>query len=405
MPRLSMRLDTGPISIDLPDDWQVNNLPVSSAPALTEDQMREALAHPIGTPRISELARGKKTAVVVVDDLTRPTPAHAYVPLIIEELKAGGISDDGIKIVGGVGCHRPMLNTDFRLKVGDWVVDRYECVSHNPYEHNVYVGTTARGIRVEVNDEVAEADVKIVAGGIIPHGSAGFGGGAKLILPGVCSVDTITAHHSSMRQGAERCVVEGNEFRDELEQIARVAGLDVVVNCVMNADIGVAGLFVGDVVAAHRAGVRAAMELYTVDAPRGVDAAIVSGFPQDREFGQSLKGMHSCPSTVRPDGTILFVTAGTEGPGFHYLGERARKAARHAPTKPPANPAGEGRHLIVYCPTVGPNEVSRRVPSTASFHHDLASAVAELRVRHPRATVNVFPQGAMTIIRDAVRRR
>jgi nickel-dependent lactate racemase len=294
-----------------------------------------------------------------------------------------------------------MLNPDFRIKVGDWVVDRYECITHNPYEHNVYVGTTARGIRVELNDEVAEADVKIVAGGIIPHQSAGFGGGAKLILPGVCSIGTISAHHESMRIGTGRCVVEGNLFRDELEETARVAGLDVVVNCVMNADIGVAGLFVGDVVAAHRAAVRAAVELYTVDAPRGVDAAIVSGFPQDREFGQSLKGMHRCPSTVRPDGTVLFVTAGTEGPGFHYLGERARKAARHEPARPPANPAGADRHLIVYCPTAGPNEVARRIPPGASFHKSVESAVAELRARHPRATVNVFPQGAMTIIRDA----
>ncbi|MBI2940650.1 MAG: nickel-dependent lactate racemase [Chloroflexi bacterium] len=400
MTKLSMRLDTGPISCDLPDDWQVNNLSVSSAPALTPDEMRDALRRPIGAPRISELARGKRTAVIIVDDLTRPTPAYAYVPLIIEELKAGGIADAGIKIIGGIGCHRPMLSVDFRRKVGDWVVDRYECITHNPHEHNVYVGTTPRGIRVEINDEVAEADVKIVAGGIIPHGSAGFGGGAKLILPGVCSIGTITAHHSTMLQGARRCLVEGNEFRDELEQIARVAGLDAIVNCVMNADVEVAGLFAGDLVAAHRAGVEAARELYAVDAPRGVDAAIVSGFPQDREFGQSLKGMHRCPATVREGGTVLFVSAGTEGPGFHHLGERARKAERHSPAKPPASPAGEGRHLIVYCPTVGPDEVARRIPPTASFHRDLASAVAELRARHSRASVNVFPQGALTIIRE-----
>ena len=402
MPKLSMPLDTGPIGVDLPDEWQVNWLPVSGAPALTKDEMRAALANPIGTPRISELARGKRTAAIVVDDLTRPTPAYAYVPLIVEELKAGGMPDAGIKIFGGVGAHRPMLNPDFRRKVGDWVVDRYECITHNPYEHNAYVGTTARGIRVEINDEVAESDVKILAGGIIPHGAAGFGGGGKLVLPGIASMSTILAHHNTMRRGTGRCLVEGNEFRDEIEQIARVAGIDVIVNCVMNANVEVAALFVGDLVAAHRAGVRAALELYTVDAPREVDAAIVSGFPQDREFGQSLKGMHKCPSTVRAGGTVLFVTAGTEGPGFHYNAERARKAARHDPDKPPASPAGENRHLIVYCPTVGPHEVSRRIPPGVSFHKDVASAVAELRSRHPgRATVSVFPQGAMTIIRGA----
>lgn len=401
MPTVSVRLDTGPITLNLPDDWQVNELPISNARALTQDEMRSALASPIGTSRISEMAKGKQTAVIIVDDLTRPTPAHAYVPLIIAELKAGGMPDKGIKIIGGVGCHRPMLSVDFRLKVGDWVVDNYECVSHNPYEHNTYVGTTPRGIRVEINDEVAEADVKIVAGGIIPHGSAGFGGGAKLILPGVCSINTISTHHRGEWPNRKRCVVEGNVFRDEIEQIARVAGLDAIVNCVMNADLGVAGLFVGDVVAAHRAACHAATELYTVKPPKGVDAAIVTGFPQDREFGQSLKGMHRCPSTVRPDGTVLFLSAGTEGPGFHYLGERGRKAARHNPSKPPSNPAGENRHLVVYCPTVGPDEVSRRIPASASFHKDLEAALDELRSRHQKATVNVFPQGAMTIIQDA----
>ena len=400
MTNVTVRLDTGPVELSLPDAWRVNYFPVRSAPALTVDAMRAALASPVGTPRISAIARGKRSAVIIVDDLTRPTPAHVYVPLIIEELKAGGIPDEGIKIIGGVGCHRPMLNTDFRLKVGDWVVDNYQCVTHNPYEHNVFVGTTERGIRVELNDEVAEADVKIVAGGIIPHAQAGFGGGAKLILPGVCSIGTITAHHSRKWAGSQRCVVAGNDFRDEVEQIGRVAGLDVVVNAVMNAGLGVVGLFVGDVVAAHRAAVECAVANYTVRPPREVDAAIITGFPQDREFGQSLKGMHRCPSTVRSGGTVLFMSAGVEGPGFHYLAERGRKAARHDPATPPASPAGADRHLIVYCPTVGPNEVSRRVPGTASFHRDLGAALAELKSRHPEATVNVFPQGAMTIIAD-----
>jgi lactate racemase len=398
MTSVAVSLDTGPVNVDLPDNWKVNYFPITSVPALTADQMRAAIARPIGTPTITEIARGKRTAVIIVDDLTRPTPAYAYVPLIIEELRAAGIADAGIKIIGGVGCHRPMLNVDFRRKVGNWVVDNYECITHNPYDHTVYVGTTSRGIKVEINDEVAEADVKIVAGGLIPHGQAGFGGGGKLILPGVCSIDTITAHHNSKWQGSGRCLLEGNEFRDEVEQIARVAGLDIIVNSVMNASLGVVGLFAGDVVAAHRAAVRCAVESYTVRPPTGVDAAIITGFPQDSEFGQSLKGMHKCPSTVRPDGTVLFMSAGTEGPGFHYLSERARKRSRHDEAKPPVSPAGEGRHLIVYCPTVGPNEVSRRVPSTASFHRELGTALDELRSRHADATVNVFPQGAMTIL-------
>jgi lactate racemase len=394
-----MRLENGPIELGLPDGWRVNYLPVAGGPGLTADEMRAALASPIGTPSIREIARGKRSAAIIIDDLTRPTPAYLYVPLIVEELRAGGIPDERVKIIGGVGCHRPMLSVDFRKKVGDWVVDRFPCITHNPYDFTTYVGTTPHGTRVEINDEVAESDVKIVAGGIIPHGSAGFGGGAKLILPGVCSIDTITAHHNGKYQGASRTCVDGNGFRDELEAIARVAGLDIVVNAVMTADLGVAALFVGDVVEAHRAGCRAAKKLYSVRAPKGVDGAIVSGFPQDTEFGQSLKGMHRCPETVREGGSVLFVTAGTEGPGFHYLGERGRKRARHEPEKPPASLVGPNRELVVYCPTVGPHEVARRVPSTASFHREIAGAVGDFVGRLPSdATVNVFPQGAMTIL-------
>jgi len=398
--QLSMPTSNGPVALDVPDDWQLTFLPIAAAPPLTQGEMRQALQRPIGTRGIRELARGKSKVVILVDDTSRPTPAHAFVPLIIEELEAAGVRDGGIKIVGGTGCHRPMEGPDFRLKLGDDIVDRYECVTHNPFENTVYIGTTSRGTRVELNVEVAGAELRIAAGGIIPHHGAGFGGGAKLILPGVCSIATIEAMHRLNPSGGF-CKIEGNGLRAEIEEAARMAGLDMIVNCVLNARREVAGLYAGDLVAAHRAGVQKAFELYSVAAPAEADVAIVGGFPKDREFYQSFGGL-ICSRTVRPGGTIFILAAGSDGAGLHYLEERERLAAQRRPPAPLRDPDGaRNQHLLVWCPGVGPKEAARSLPPGASFHRDLGAAMAELRARHHCAKVNVFPQGSLTILRNA----
>ena len=195
--------------------------------------------------------------VVVVDDNTRPTPAWQFLPYVIEELHAGGVEDHQITILAGLALHLPMTLPEFRRKVGQAVVDTYRCINPSPWEDLVYLGDTDAGIPVKMNAEYVNADLRVSCGGIIPHPTAGYGGGAKLTMPGVSSYETITAHHLSDKfdDNAERGIVDGNAHRVEIENVAAFCPPDFIVNPVLNRNMQVAGLYCGHYIRAHRAGV------------------------------------------------------------------------------------------------------------------------------------------------------
>ena len=203
---MTVPIDQGTVTFDLPADWEVHRASINNRPPLTADQIRTALRETIGTPALRELARGRRTAVLIVDDLTRPTPTADFIPYVLEEIHAGGIPPEGTVILGGFATHRPMTRPEYVRKVGAEVVARYEYMNHNPFEHLVDVGTTSRGTKVAVNKYYADADLRISLSSVIPHASAGFGGGAKLVLPGVCGIETIAYHHGTF--DGERVQIE-----------------------------------------------------------------------------------------------------------------------------------------------------------------------------------------------------
>ncbi|MCL5025623.1 MAG: nickel-dependent lactate racemase [Chloroflexi bacterium] len=387
------------LDVRVPDDWQVTWSALPDTPDLTEAQMRAAFANPIGTPTIEELARGKKTAVIIIDDNGRPTPTYLYAHLILEELNKGGIPDSGITFVAGVGCHRVFSGPDFRQKIGDEAVGRCRTINHSIYENLVHLGHTSRGTPVSVNRDVVEADLRIAAGGIIPHGSAGFGGGGKLILPGVCSMATIDYHHAHNR-GPKCCIggLEDNGFRLDIEEIARMAKLDVIINAVINGKRRVAGLFVGDLVAAHRKGVELARKLYAVPCATNADAAIISGYPMDREFGESMKALSPglIGSTVKPDGSILFVSAAVDGVGWHRLGDRHRFENPDAINEIRRR-VGAGRYGAVCSPNLSEAEVRMKIPADFPFFKNIDEAVAAIAARHKSPVVNLVPMGPISL--------
>ncbi|MDP6349076.1 MAG: lactate racemase domain-containing protein [Chloroflexota bacterium] len=389
-------------TVEFPDSWQVHWAPIADVPALTPDQMRAALAAPIGTERLSTLAKGKGDVVILVDDNTRPTPAWEFLPYVIEELHAGGVEDAHIKIMAGLALHRPLTVAEFRRKVGQELVDRYNCVNPSPWEQLVDLGETVAGVPVKMNMEYVEADLRVSCGGIIPHPDAGFGGGAKLTMPGVCSYETIFDHHETGRfsHASGRGTVEGNSFRAEIEQIAAKCPPEFLVNPVLNREMRVAGLFCGDYIQAHRAGVEVGKKLYKVDSANDADLAVICGAPQDSEFMQGMKALangfgpiHS----VRPDGAVLMTGDGEEGYGYHHLAEHARR------TKGPERLARPDhycdRELICYSPNVSPAEFKDRAPDGSSLFRGLAEAVEVLasRTQNAEPVVNVFPQGPISM--------
>ncbi len=394
------------LDVRVPDDWQVTWSAIPDEPSLTEDEMRQAFANPIGTPRISELAQGKKNAVIIVDDNGRPTPTFQFATMILDELNKGGIPDSQITFVAGVGCHRVFSGPDFRQKIGDEAVERCRTINHSIYENLVHLGYTSRGTPVSVNRDVVEADLRIAAGGIIPHGAAGFGGGGKLILPGVCSMATIDHHHAHNR-GPKCCLggIQDNNFRLDIEEIARMAKLDVIVNAVMNGKRRVAGLFVGDLVDAHREGVKLARKMYAVPCAQNADIAVISGYPMDREFGESMKALSPglIGSTVKPDGSILFISAAVDGVGYHRLGDRHRFDNPNQRNEI-RNRVGKTRYGSVCAPSLGEAEIRMKIPDDYPFFKNIDAAIADLASRHKNPVVNMVPMGPLSLSPEAAAR-
>jgi len=186
--------------LQIPPSWDltVYHTAGANAPVLTADQIRQRVETPVGTQRLADIARGKRTAIVTFDDLTRPTPALEVVAHVIAELKRGGIKDDGILFLASYGSHGPLEAQAAAAKLGEEYVDRYPWLNHNAWENLADIGRTSRGNRIKVNRHFTQADVRVTISGIKPHKTAGYGGGAKAILPGIAWIESIDYFHRTI---------------------------------------------------------------------------------------------------------------------------------------------------------------------------------------------------------------
>ena len=187
-----------PIPIAFPDNWDVHISKIHGydTPALTEAQIAEKIHAAIGAKPISEGAAGKKSAVIIIDDITRPTPCEPIAKAVIAELRAAGVPKENIWFIIALGTHGVMYRTEFVRKLGEEIVENYEVHNHNLFFNHVFVGNTTNNVPVEINADVMSADYKIAIGTTMAHSYYGFSGGAKCILPGVSSLRTIMRNHS-----------------------------------------------------------------------------------------------------------------------------------------------------------------------------------------------------------------
>ena len=318
--------DEREIELTFPEQWQVREARMAGhdKEALSDEQMRAALQSPIQSPRLAELARGKAQVVILFDDIPKPTPASRMVPFVLEELHAGGITDGQIRFLCAPGSHRPMVYQEFAAKLGSDIVQRYPVYNHSVFENLVKLGTTSRGTPVWVNREYMSCDLRVAIGSIIPHQSAGFGGGGKMILPGISGMETIRHHHTHRRQGPEAAnvglaKVEGNAFRLDIEEAARLADLHFKVDAVLNNHREVVGLFAGDFVAEHRAGVRLAREVYSTEMLGECDILVSNGYPDECQF---LRSTWPVPLSLRQGGDVVLVNYAHQGQVVHQWSGR-----------------------------------------------------------------------------------
>jgi len=186
--------------LTFPSDWEVKFFSMCDAPTIGKKNISKTLLSPIGSEPLSVVAKGKKKAVIAVDDISRPTPVYRILPLIMDELKRAGIKEKDVRIIVSLGAHRPMLREDLIKKVGENTWNLVAIFNHHPFENLVNLGTSSRGTPIHINKEFMDADIKIGIGCIVPHTYAGFGGGGKIVLPGISGIDTLEANHQPMVQ-------------------------------------------------------------------------------------------------------------------------------------------------------------------------------------------------------------
>ena len=187
------------LAIDFPSSWKVVEVGPADTPALTLQAMQEALSRPIGTPRLSTIAKGKTKAVIVVDDLTRPTPAADLLPSLVEEITRAGIPPRAITIMLAGGTHPPASAEEMMKKVGSALSPEIRILAHDSGRDLVDLGVSPGGLPLQLNRTVMACDLKIGVGCIYPHPIAGFSGGAKIVLPAVCGVETTRMMHDYLR--------------------------------------------------------------------------------------------------------------------------------------------------------------------------------------------------------------
>jgi len=282
--------------------------------------IRDALLNPVDSKPLPEIAKGKNRIVIISTDVTRLTKDHLIVPSILNVLAQAGVGEERVKLIMGLGQHREMTEEEVEQKLGREVLDRVAVVQHNPDRNLIGLGTTRRGNRVLVNSEVARADLKISTGNIVPHSYAGFGGGAKSILPGVCGRETIYRNHLCVVEGKSRPgVLDDNPVRIEMEEAAAMIGLNFIVNSVMNSEGRIVKVFAGHFLRAHRGGARLAKDLLSVRIPSRADVGVSSGSPMDIDFYQASKALELGDQAVADGGVYILASPCYEGVGEKNL--------------------------------------------------------------------------------------
>ena len=274
-------------------------------------EVRRALENPICSPKIEELARPGMQVTVIFDDLQRPTPAHLVIPEIMNRLNRGGVPDERIKGVCALGTHRVYSLEQMRPKVGEEAFSRLKgrLFSHDPHSsENVIIGKTHRGMLVEINPHVAFADLIIGIGECMPHPSAGYGGGYKILMPGVSSYRSVADHHFTwMRHPNTKVnVLEGNYFWEEIVDAGRLARLAFKADLIINEKREIIRVFAGHPLEAQKEAARYAESEYLVPLHRQPDVTITAAFPL--EIGvQSTKALLLARFCTRAGGTIIWV--------------------------------------------------------------------------------------------------
>ena len=316
------------VEITLPANWEVMvaSIPADQRDILSAGEMKELIMHPTGSLSLRELARRRSKAVIIFDDLSRPTKLDEIVPIVVEQLLAGGIKEDKITFVAALGAHGAHTRLDFEKKLGGKIVSRFPVYNHNPYENCTAVGETRYGTPLYINREVMSADLKIAIGSILPHAFNGFGGGGKNILPGVSGIETIHANHTRVVQDLKDRGVgfvgnlglrENSKMKDEIADAVKAVKLDYLINVLPNSSREPVDLVAGDPDLAYEKGVAAARKMYITPYYGDADVVVTNANAKASEALIAL--ILGARSLKESGGDIVTVVNCPAGQIVHYM--------------------------------------------------------------------------------------
>jgi lactate racemase len=387
-------------SFPVPEHWVVEMLGMADAPALSDDALERALDSPVGAARLEEVARGARTVAIAIDDLTRPTRTERLVDAMLRRLTAAGIDDRHIAVVIASGAHREATARDIALKLGERIPRRVRVEGHAPHGDLVDSGIRLGGTPVCLNRTFMEADIRIGLGAVLPHPFAGFGGGGKIVIPGLADLDVLARTHKYALMGLSgNTGLEGNRFRGDMEQAVRTIGLHWTLNVVVNSTRETAHAVCGDLVEAHRAAASLASRVGLTPAPaEPLDALIVNAFPKDGELLQiesALVGLRSGPlSWLKPGAPVVLTAACRAGLGMHQLfglGGRLFRA-------PIARRSFGDHPLIIFAEGVGDTEVRQAFWEGYRSTSRWEQVIEWVEQRHSAPVVGVLPCGPLQVL-------
>ncbi len=399
--------------LDFPEDWELNVMHMKGygAPPMSAPEIAAAIRRPIGAKSLRELAEGKTKVVITFDDLTRATPTFLIVPHVLNELKAAGVKDQNILFLGSFATHRPMTAEEVAKKLGRDVATRYAWVNHACFYGCKEIGTTSFKTNVMVNQTFLDADLKITLSGIKVHYDAGYGGGAKAVLPGLAHIDSIEHNHNVLLRETNTAGpvrVFKNEMRLDLVEAARMAQVDFSVQTMYDQKQRVTHVFAGDIVDAHHAAVRVAARTDCTPTFKDADIVVANAYPQcaQPQHAQRWIGL-----SVKEGGTgVLIIQHPLTTDPVHFLNNRTAArmgtsyfqatAARILGTGPARRggrvPVSPRHTLIVYSQYMNRTLMNNYASGTI-FASSWEEVIKYLREKHKGSAVRVvvYPYAGM----------
>jgi len=313
------------LTINLPDDVNVTLVRKHPMTPLSKpvQAVKQALQDPVGCSPLDEIAKRKKSACILVCDITRPVPNGVLLPPLIEAIRRAGISDQNILILIATGLHRPNDGEELHEVIGsEEVINTIRIENHLARERNAHLdlGKTASGIPIIIDRRFVDADIKIVTGLVEPHFMAGYSGGRKVVAPGVAYQDTILYLHSARileNCNTTNCVIEDNPLHQEELEIVRTIGGILALNVAIDEKRRIGFVNFGEIEASHLEAVAFMRNHAEINLPRRFKTVVTTsaGYPLDKTYYQTVKGMVGVVDILQPGGTIIIASECSEGMG------------------------------------------------------------------------------------------